>query len=175
MTRRIVAPLVLAALAAPLVLAGCGDGGDSESPAPSESAHIDRANAICRDGLKQARRLGRTALQRLDTGADLDVVTEAFVKPGIPLLERQAERLRRVEAEADDPRLTAYVELYDPVIELSRQRVEAARAGDGTRASELTEYAEQLGADGQLAAREAGLVDCDLDFQRAVVESSAGK
>jgi hypothetical protein len=166
------AVVVLAALA----LAGCGDDdGGAETTAQADSEYIERGNAICRQGRREAQRLGRAGLERFQgTEQDLDLITEAFVKPGIPLLESQGAKMRKLADEADDPALTGYAELYDPAIELTRQRVAAARKGDVEKAQQLTQYTEELGVDARLAAREAGLDDCDLDFQRVVVHAAAG-
>jgi hypothetical protein len=164
--------VLLAGVVALLALSGCGGDGDSASSPPPSNRVVTKANAICRDALAEAKHLGSTGIKS-PPDSDLDLVTRIFVKPGIPILERQARRLRRLEPKADSPEFSAYVDLYDPAIELSRQRLRAARKGNIKQTQNIQKYMEQLGPDSLLAARRAGLTDCGVDFQRALVHASS--
>jgi hypothetical protein len=166
--------LLVPALAILFALAGCGDDdGGSTGTATADTGYIERANAICRDGVREARRIGRSS-SGVNPG-DLDTVTAIFVRPGIALLERQAERLRRLDAPADAEAFNRYVALYDPANVLVRQRVRLATAGKLGEAQGLGTSMDQLAADSRAAALEAGLDDCDVDISREIVLAAAGQ
>jgi len=172
----VVRGLALAALGAVAVLAsaGCGDDDSSDDQAAGEgAAYVERASAICREGVREAKRIGKRS-QNVDPG-NLELITAIFIRPGISLLERQAERLRGIDAPPEDEAYHTYVGLYDPAIELVRRRVEAARAGDIAEAQNVGTYMDQLGADSREAARAAGLADCDVDIARTMVLAAAGE
>ena len=124
-----------------LSLGGCGgdDGGGPEVPPASTSAaeasdpdpekqrYIARADAICRESFSEARKLG----DRFSPGSGdaLSQLTEAFVAPGIPLLEDFARRLQELEPRPDDIYLEQYLGLFDPGFVLLQQQ--AARGAGG--------------------------------------------
>jgi hypothetical protein len=165
--------VVILALLAVVALGGCGDDEDSEGQAASGGAYVERANTICREGVREAKRIGRRS-QEVDPG-DRELITAIFVEPGIALLERQAERLRRIDAPPEDESFHTYVGLYDPAAELVRRRVEAARAGDIAEAQNVGTYMDQLSVDSRKAAQGAGLDDCNVDIARTMVEAAAGE
>ena len=98
------ATIALAAVALLVALPACGeDDSGSEAGATTASGdgdYIAKANAICRQGVREAQRIGRQG-GSIDPG-NVDTITAIFVKPGLALLERQGERLRRLDAPADD-------------------------------------------------------------------------
>ncbi len=161
------------ALAILLALAGCGDDGGSQSTTPANTSYIKRANAICREGVREARRIGRSS--HTVNPRNLDTITAIFVEPGIRLLQSQAERLRRLDAPADDEDFNTYVDLYDPAIALVLERVRLARAGKLAEAQNLGAPMDQLAADSRAAALRAGLDDCDVDIAREIVLAAAGQ
>lgn len=177
--RRRHAPVAVAAIALLIAFAGCGDGGDSGSDAGHSTDaqtgqdYIARANAICRQGVREAERIGRGSAS-VDP-SNIDTITAIFVRPGISLLERQAEQLRRLDAPADAEDFNTYVGLYDPAIVLVRERVRAALAGDAAEVQRLGEAMDQLTVDSRVAASGAGLDDCDVDISRQIVLAAAGK
>jgi hypothetical protein len=163
---------VVSALLALLVFAGCGED-DEGSQGETNADYVERANQICRDGLREAHRIGRRSA-RVDP-RNLDIITGLFIEPGIALLERQAERLRRIDAPADDEDFNTYVDLYDPAIVLVRERVRLARGGNLAQAQNLGGPMDQLAADSRVAASDAGLDACDKDIAREIVLAAAGK
>ena len=173
------APAAVAAIALLVALPGCGDDGGSGNEggettnAEAGGEYIARANEICRRGVREAERIG-TRSSSVDPG-NLEAITALFVKPGISLLERQAERLRRLDAPADDGDFKAYVGLYDPAIVLVRERVRAARAGDLQEVQSLGEAMDQLSVDSRVAAGRAGLDECDVDIAREIVLAAGGE
>jgi hypothetical protein len=139
-------------------------------------ATVARANANCRDFLRGIHEIGKGALK--GEGNIPELATENLVKPSIPLLERVARRQQAVARESGDPRLQLYADLFDPIIVLAQRRLHigrlAERAGQGEevlRAREVEELLSQLGLEQRQAAREAGLSDCDLDFEHELLTS----
>ncbi len=178
MGRRLRAPVAVALIAASFAIAACGgDANSGAGTAPNatqgDRAYIARANAICRHGVREARRIGARA-GTVDPG-DVDTITAIFVRPGISLLERQAARMRRLKAPASATDFRTYVGLYDPATVLTEQRVQAALAHKPARLQQLAAAMDQLSADSRAAARAAGLDDCDVDIARQIVLAASGK
>jgi 4-amino-4-deoxy-L-arabinose transferase-like glycosyltransferase len=173
-------PVAIAGALALLALGGC-NGGDSDEPAstrpegetsgPAKEQYIARADAICRDALRETRRLGRRfAASGAGSASDLlTLTTEGLVAPGIEIRERQAERLRQVErpadlSEPDAEALDVYLDLFGPIGELSRQRLRAGRRGDLEEARRLEPLMVELANEQRQAADRFGLRACDADF-----------
>jgi 4-amino-4-deoxy-L-arabinose transferase-like glycosyltransferase len=173
-------PVAVAGALALLALGGCG-GGDSDEPASTrpegetsgstKERYIAQVNAICRDALRETRRLGRRfATSGAGSASDvLELTTEGLIGPGIEIRERQAERLRRVErpvdlSEPDAEALDVYLDLFGPIGELSRQRLRAGRAADLEEARRLEALMLELANEQRQAADRFGLRACDADF-----------
>lgn len=159
-----------AALICVIAFAGCFGGDDAPEPStPTSPAELDpeyvtKADAICRDTLRETRALVDN-LQVSEAGDLLAVSTEALVAPGLEIREQQADRLRRLPLPASQRETAApYLDLFAPIEELIRQRIRAGRRGDQEAASELEDLLVDLGAEQRVAARRAGLDDCAVDF-----------
>lgn len=166
-------------LTAMLLAAGCGGGGgesDANLGGPGQSEALpaeiaSRADSNCRDFLLEARRIGRKAFGDAPPTTILELATERLVKPSIPVLEGMAKRQQGLEPEADSSSFNLYAELFDPIVAIARERLAAGRAGDAAKAKRLEELLTNLGLEQRQAAREAGLADCDIDFQHALLSS----
>lgn len=168
------APAIVFCAVAALVLTAPGCGGD-ESPDSSSAripaADVARANAACREFRRDIKQLGKGVL----SGSDLlEATTEKLVKPSIPLLKRIAKRQQALAAESGNPDFILYAGLFDPVIVLAQDRLRAGRAEDGQRSTELEEKMTSIGVEQIAAARNAGLFDCDEDFQNILLNSLTG-
>ncbi|MDQ2629781.1 MAG: hypothetical protein M3Y75_02230 [Actinomycetota bacterium] len=165
--------LVLLVLAA---LGGCG-GGDDETVAtsnpvatgPADPAYVRKANAICRKALAQTRRLGRSFLTSSETtpaSSDLlTLTTEKLVRPGIAIRAQMARELRRLPPpERGRESVEAYIELFDPLEELSRLRLRAGVEHDLDQANRAESLMRELAEEQEAAARLAGLQVCATDF-----------
>ncbi len=173
--------LTLMALA--LAVAGCG-GGDEETTtaappvqgerppskqndSPPSSAYVKRAEAACADMVAEAKRLGQAFQQRKNFPSDPLQTTTQLMAPAIPVLATSAKRLRALGDESGNPDFEAYVGIYDPILALLRQRIEAGEAGDRERAQDLeAQLLDMVALQRQLAAA-AGLAECDVDFIEA--------
>jgi hypothetical protein len=173
----------LAVVALALAPAGCGGGGEATTQATptvqgegppsaqtessSESAYVKRAEAVCADMVAEAKRLGRALQEREEFPSDPLKTTTQLIAPAIPLLTASSRRLRALVDESGNPDFEAYVGIYDPILALLRQRVEAGEAGDRERANDLeTQLLDMIALQRQLAIA-AGLAECDVDFIEA--------
>jgi hypothetical protein len=171
-----------------IALGGCG--GEDDDPAdgetagtsttsttetdPEKQAYIAKAEAICRDGLREARAVGnKFDAFGGDYASPLERFTEELVVPGIPILERFASRLRALQPRPDDPDLEQYLDLLDPGIELLHQRVAAGRAGDLTESGRLEALLVELGDEQRQYGRAFGLRACDTDFLTELAKAAA--
>lgn len=163
-------------LAAALLVAGCGGGSNASPEKPEQSEELpsdiaSRANSNCRYFLREARRIGREAFGEAPPTTILELATERLVKPSIPVLERTAKRQQALEPEANNSNFNLYAELFDPIVAIARERLEAGRAGDAAKSKRLEKLLTDLGLEQRQAARDAGLSDCDIDFQHTLLSS----
>jgi hypothetical protein len=176
---RLALVLGVAALTVP---AGCGGGGSgpetsaTTKPQPqglSTSRYVQRADAVCRDALRETRKIGQ---RFLTSGANLDPLTRTtklLVEPAIRIRERQARRLRQL-GPPPEPTLQAYLDLFDPIDSLMRMRADAGRTGDVERAHTLEQLILDLGEEQRRDASDAGLNACDANFVRAAFAAPSG-
>ena len=167
---------LLAAALLALVPLGCGGDGDSATEAEREVPPrvVSRADAICRQFVREIKQIGDGALAREPGTTNLELTTENLVKPSIPLLERVGARQRALQPLAHNPWFDLYVELFAPVVALAEQRLRSGEAGDYYRSRELEELLTKLGLEQMEAARNAGVRDCDVDFQNVLLSSLSG-
>jgi hypothetical protein len=173
MIRIVAATLVIVAS---LLVAGCGGGGGERSgseamPKKLPPKVVANANSNCRYLLRNTQQIGKRALIDLASVNLLELTTERFVKPSIPLLERVADRQQALESGAHNPQFSLYADLFDPIIAIAHERLATGRAGDPVRSKGLEELLTSLGVEQMQAARSAGLRDCDVDFQRVLLSS----
>jgi hypothetical protein len=178
--RRQIAALV-GGLLCLLALASCGGGSNAtttgtattEEAVASRSAALERANANCKQLLHGVLRIAREA-QGAAYGTSLVTVTEALAKPATRLTKGIARRQRALERAIDDPQFDLYVHLFDPIVVLAEERVRAGEAEEAARAEQLQNLLINLGAEQRLAARRAGLHDCEIDFFGTMVRAFEG-
>lgn len=166
-------------LIASLLVTGCGggeSGSDHEQAQEATQSELPasvaaRANANCRVFLRETERIGRDAFKGVPPTTILELATERLVKPSIPLLEQMGDRQQSLESRANDPAFDLYANLYDPIVAIARERLKAGQAADPIRSKNLEKLLTNLGLEQRQAAREAGLRDCNLDFQHALLSS----
>jgi hypothetical protein len=173
--------LALTVVALALAVAGCG-GGDDETttvaPAAQQErtppeqdptlspAYVKRGEAICTDMVAAAKRRGLAFRSQKEFPSDPLQLTTSLIAPAIPILASSAKRFRALGA-SDNPDFEAYVGVYDPILALLRQRVEAGEDGDRERAQELDlQLLDMVALQRQLASS-SGLGACDVDFIEA--------
>ena len=163
--------LCLAAIVLTLLATGCGGSGeeDRQPPEAADRAYAKRADAICAEALAETRRLGKSlSRSTLDTSDTLALTTEKLIKPGLAIRERLATRLRALpEPRQGDAGVSAYLELFDPLEALTRQRLQIGREGDLGEARRLEELMQGMAEEQQVAAAQAGLSVCAADFVEA--------
>ena len=169
---------ILAVALAALALAGCGGGSETTSHGLSteakssigrdSGAYVAKADEICANMIADARRMGTRFRQTPHAGVNaLTLTTRNLVKPAIPILEASSRRLRALKPGAASVKFDSYVTLFDPIVSLVRDRVQAGEAGDSSRAHELELLLIDLSALQRGLASEAGLKTCDIDFIEA--------
>jgi hypothetical protein len=164
------ATVLLAALAA-IAVSGCGGGNDASSNEAVPRTVIAKANANCRYLRREAKEIGRGSLGGYTPASALELTTERLVKPSISLLERVAKRQQALEAAAGNPWFALYAGLFDPIVVTAQGRLSAGRENDYGKARELEEQLTSLGLEQKHAAREAGLRNCNVDFQHILLHS----
>ena len=166
--RTIAAIAILVALS----LSACGGGGsDSTATArPASPAALAKAEAICRDFLRETQQLGRGALANAPS-TTLELTTERLIRPSIPLLESAAERMQALEGPAHSPLFNLYADLFDPAIVLAQKRLAAGRARDADESKQLENALANIDLEQRRAARLLGLDSCDRDFQNVLLSS----
>lgn len=167
--RRTAAALV--AVVAITVLASCGES-DEVGRSPASQQALARADGNCRKMLRAVRHLAKGVLSR-GYANTLELTTEGFAKPGIHLVKREARRQQALQAAAADPRYSLYAELFDPIIVLAEQRLQAGQAREIGRSQLLQDLLTSLGAEQRQAARSAGLRACNVDFLEAMIQAAS--
>lgn len=163
-------PLLLGVLALAVFAAGCGgNGGEVAGPQalrPADPAYARRANAICARALVETHQLGQRFSRSTEVATDpLTLTTEGLIKPGVAIRERLANRLRALpKPQRGGASVAAYLELFDPLEVLSRQRLQAGHEENQDEAQRLEKLMRDLAIEQQAAAREAGLDTCATDF-----------
>ena len=121
------------------------------------------ADPICRRTIE--------AIQNLElapsTGAHANVLTpttEGLVRPGIPILSREATRLRALQPRPVDTDLQTYLGIFDPILVLSHQRLRAGGTADPTVANRLENLIAGLEEDQARAAHAFGFRYCGTGF-----------
>ncbi|MGB7588492.1 MAG: hypothetical protein WBM00_07270, partial [Solirubrobacterales bacterium] len=133
---------------------------------------LTRANANCRQMLRAVKHLAKGVLSS-GYANTLELTTEGFAKPGIRLVKREARRQQALQAAAADPRFSLYAELFDPIIVLAEQRLQAGQAREIARSQLLQDLLTSLGAEQRQAARGAGLRACNVDFLEAMIQAAS--
>lgn len=151
---------------------GSGDGRELSTPSPAARKAIARANANCREMLRDVRQLAKGVLSS-GYHNTLELTTEGFAKPGMNVLRRIARRQQALAPAVDDPRFDLYAGFFDPIIVLAEQRLRAGQAEDLATSLNLQDRLTTLGIEQGLAAHSAGLPDCEVDFLDAMVRAAS--
>jgi hypothetical protein len=175
---------LLLALCATALFTGCGSSGESApetavrsvDTAPDRSAsavdkgrYVARAEAICRRALRETRALGRNLSGVLSNApSPQQGITSGLVRPGTEILSREAAELRDLRPQPDSRLLEIYLGLFDPIVELGRQRLLAGTADEPDRAHDLELMIASLGNEQSVAAHRFGLQACGVPFTRAL-------
>lgn len=161
-----------------LLLVGCGEGSEETTQTTTAQkgesrAYVAAADRICAGMIADSRRMAAEfSRYPNDEGLRaLTVTTRELVEPALPVLERSGRRLRALERSTDSVPFGSYVALYDPIVAVVRDRVEAGEAGDETRAHALELQMLDLSDLQRRLALEAGLKTCDVDFIRTFATS----
>ena len=175
---RWLAPLAVAAVGLG-GLASCGgngamsDGNKRPEEVVASREARTRANANCREMLRDVRRLAKGVLSSGYSNT-LELTTEGFAKPGIKVVKQIAKRQQALAPIIADPRFDLYVGLFDPIIVLAEQRLHAGQAEDLAQSLKLQERLTSLGIEQRQAAQRAGLPACNVDFLDAMVRAATG-
>jgi hypothetical protein len=171
---------LLIALTVAMALASCG-GSDSDATltaaAPArkaasgldKSVYVRRAEAICRRGVGRIRALGGRLPEIVSAApSPQQGITSGLVGPGIAILSAEAAGLRGLGTPPPSPALETYLGLFDPILELARQRFQAGSAGDPGQAHQLELMVASLNEEQSAAAQKFGLRACSIAFNAAL-------
>jgi hypothetical protein len=129
--------------------------------------------AICRQSTLETRALRRKLPEAFSRSASpQDAITNGIVKPGIEILSHESTRLRDLGVSPSSSSLKIYLGLFEPIVELARQRLQVGTAGENERAHSLELLIAGLEDEQSAAARRVGLDACSVGFNRAL-EGSA--
>jgi len=166
-------------LAAVAITTGCGNSdGGADDTAATPAPVLREANANCRELLREAKKLGRGVLSRGYEGA-IQLTADALIRPGLPLLRTITRSQQALARRTDEPNFDLYARLFDPIVVLTERRLavsESLPPGLPTHPeiADLEDQIDELTHEQQLAARAAGLNDCDVDFRRVLISSLTG-
>lgn len=119
--------------------------------------------------MRETHRLGRRLSEVVSNSATPEAaITNGVVKPGIEILEREASSLRNLGQPPRSRTWAILVGLYDPIVELARQRLQATAAGEPERARSFEQMIARLEDERSAAARQLGLDSCGEQFSRAL-------
>ncbi|HEV7615373.1 MAG TPA: hypothetical protein VGO36_04000 [Solirubrobacterales bacterium] len=94
-------------------------------------------------------------------------ITGGVVGPGIAILSAEAAGLRKLGPPPASPAFEIYLGLFDPIIELARQRFQAGTT-DPEQARRLELMVASLNAEQSAAAKRFGLRACGIEFNAAL-------
>lgn len=162
---------------------GCGgsDGGNQQSvataaprndAAPAQingTAYARAAEAICAKGVRETQTLtGRLGKVFSESSSSQEAITNGIVGGGLKILESEAARLRNLADRPGSAELETYLGLFEPIVELGRQRLEAGRESEVDRGHQLELLIVDLSHEQSAAASKAGLDSCSTDFFSAL-------
>jgi hypothetical protein len=98
-------------------------------------------------------------------------VTDSLVKPGTEIIARQAARLRALRPRPESVALETYLGMFDPIVALAYQRLQAGNAHDPAQSHELEILIAGLAAEQSAAARSFGLRECSIGFTEALASA----
>lgn len=148
-----------------------GPDGASASPGAAKidrGRYIDRAEAICRRSVREARAVGDALSQAVAGAASPQVgITTNLIRPAVEILDRESARLRSLGPAPPSQTLAVYLGLFDPIVELARQRLRAGLANEVEWAHRLELLIAGLADEQSQAAEQYGLGACSVKFAQA--------
>jgi hypothetical protein len=175
------APLVVVLLATALIAAGCGSSGGAETSAsgpPAEggggsetasTTYLRSVESACRRSVAEIAALAKGLPRVFENSANGNAaVNTGIVREGVRILSSEAARIRAAGPAPTAPPLATFVGLFDPIVELARQRYASGSEEDVDRSHELELIISGLSAEQAAAAGEAGLRPCAVDFTNAL-------
>ncbi len=165
-----------------VVAVGCGSSSDSSTapdpstageaqpePAAEHARYVAAAEAICRHSLGEVHALAKDLAEGLNSAPTPETgVTDSLVKPGTEIIARQGAKLRALTPRPDSVALETYLGMFDPILALAYQRLEAGEAHDPARSRELEILIADLAGEQSAAARSFGLRVCSVGFTEAL-------
>jgi hypothetical protein len=128
-----------------------------------------RAEPICKRFVKETREVGRRFdATPPDTSDPVTLTTEGLVRPGVRIIEREAAALRELQPRPDDPDLTDFIDLFEPLLELSRQSLETSDSTKLAEAKRLEQLIQTVQVEQRDAARRFGFRVCGKSFVDAL-------
>lgn len=129
-----------------------------------------QAEGVCRQSLERTRALARK-LPHIFSGSSFpqEAVTSGLVQPGVAILSSEAARMRTL-GRPPSSALQTYVGLFEPIVELGRQRLDV-EAGEVAREHRLEQLIAGLENTQSAIARRSGLKACAISFNRALAQS----
>jgi hypothetical protein len=91
-----------------------------------------------------------------------------LVRPGTKILDRESSRLRELNDTPESGPVEIFIGLFDAILALAEQRIEAGQAGELERAHSLELLIADLAEQQSAAARRAGLRACMVGFTQAL-------
>jgi hypothetical protein len=175
--RRAGAAVATGAILCAGVLGGCGGGDDDSAPAtptttsavqdgsasPQDKHFFEGAEAICSRAIAETKELRRHIAAGSDTNLDpSEVITETVVRPGLRILEQQAQDLRAIAPpEGQNEALDTYLGLYDVIDGLLRRRLNTESLAE---AQNLELLITEVGDEQRAAAKTYGFDACATNF-----------
>ncbi|MGN6257527.1 MAG: hypothetical protein ACTHN3_07235 [Solirubrobacterales bacterium] len=96
------------------------------------------------------------------------MVATTLVKPGIRILEREAQDLGGIRPIPASSQLHTYLGLFAPITELSQQLLAALEASDGRQSRKLELLIAELSDEQTAVAESMGFHSCSIGFTMAL-------
>jgi hypothetical protein len=178
---------LLIAVVVVVVAGGCGSSSSSAPRVTPDSSQTSvqrqmstaewmdyarRAEAICDRSIRETRALGRQLSEVVSHATTpLEGINNGLIRPGIEILSREANNLRALGTQTRSRSLEVFLGLFDPIVELARQRLGTGVSGDPGQAHSLELMIADLENEQSAAARQLGLSKCGVTFNSALGRS----
>lgn len=131
-------------------------------------AQAAAAEAICQRSLREINLLGSRLATALANSPGRDAIGSELVAPGVRIVDRELSKLERLQATPESPQFSLYIGLFNPIIELAEQRLEAGKNDEPERGQALERLIAGLGDEQVATARRLGLNACSVSFTEAL-------
>jgi hypothetical protein len=131
--------------------------------------YVKHAEAICARTVREIRALRRSLPVVISHSQSTEEgITNGLVRPGIKVLDRQSAHLRALEPRPTSGTLESYLGLFEPIIALARQRLQAGEAMDPKRGRALELLIAGLAGEQSALAKRFGFKICSVGFTEAL-------